>query len=68
MVRSGLNGADVPFRPSPLGAQSYNIRVRLPEVPGKYTIGATATSVEDSSDPTVSRRWVTLIPGGSQRE
>lgn len=46
------------FALAPLGAQSFTMFISTPEVIGRYTVQATATASDQSSDPTVSTRDV----------
>ena len=49
------------FRLEALGADSYNLTLTAPSAPGKYTLRATATAAGAAADPTLSRRWVTIL-------
>jgi hypothetical protein len=44
-----------------LGAESYLLTIHTPDRAGKYTLEAVATASDDASDPTLSRRWVTVV-------
>jgi len=54
------SSVQIPFHLEALGADSYNITVRTPPETGKYTLMATATPSDPESDPTISRRWLTI--------
>jgi hypothetical protein len=49
------------FQLNALGAESYLLTIHTPEQAGKYTLEAVATASDDASDPTLSRRWVTVV-------
>jgi beta-galactosidase len=51
---------EIPFSLAPLGAQSYVIQLNAPATPGEYTVQAIVTAEDNSAQPTVSRRNVTL--------
>jgi hypothetical protein len=44
-----------------LGAESYLLTLRAPDQNGKYTLEAIATASDNADDPTMSRRWVTIV-------
>jgi beta-galactosidase len=48
------------FHLRPLGADSYLLTLAAPTVEGKYTLQAKAIPAEDSTDATLSRRWVRI--------
>ena len=50
------------FQLNALGAQSYLLTIRTPDQAGKYTLEAAAFSADDANDPTLSRRWITIVP------
>jgi hypothetical protein len=50
------------FQLKALGAQSYLLTIRTPDRAGKFTLEAVATASDDMNDPTLSRRWVTIVP------
>lgn len=57
---------EVPFSLAPLGAQTYNVQLKIPGTPGKYSVQAVASPVDDSSHPTISHRDVVVelsVPG-----
>lgn len=51
---------EMPFEIKPLGAQSYNLKLRSPVTPGQYSLQATATANDDQNHPTISQRVVTV--------
>lgn len=50
-----------PFELEAFGAESYLMTVHAPDHPGKYTLEAVATASDNANDPTLSRRWVTIV-------
>ena len=50
------------FHMQPLGAESYNLTLAAPILPGKYTLQAKAIPMDDATDATLSRRWVSITP------
>jgi hypothetical protein len=50
-----------PFHLNALGAESYLMTIRAPDQAGKYTLEAAATASDNASDPTLSRRWITVV-------
>ncbi len=55
-------GTERRFDLGALGADSFDLRVHTPTLPGHYTLTATASANGAASDPTVSRRWVIIKP------
>lgn len=51
---------EIPFSLQPLGAQSYNVTIKVPGTPGNYSLQAVASPADDGSHPTTSRRDVIL--------
>jgi beta-galactosidase len=49
------------FHLNALGAESYLMTLHTPDQTGKYTLEAVATASDNASDPTLSRRWVTVV-------
>jgi len=49
------------FHLNALGAESYLMAVHAPNQTGKYTLEAVATASDNASDPTLSRRWITIV-------
>jgi hypothetical protein len=49
------------FQLKALGAQSYVLTLSTPDLAGKYTLEAVATASDKTNDPTLSRRWVTIV-------
>ena len=50
------------FHLLPLGASSHALTIAAPPRAGQYLLQAKATAVDDASDPTRSRRWITIEP------
>ena len=50
------------FHLLPLGASSYALTIAAPPRAGRYLLQAKATAVDEASDPTLSRRWITIEP------
>jgi len=59
-------GDEVPFLIEPLGAETYTITMKVPDVPGSFSLQAVATPVDDSGNPTISHRDVVLKPAALQ--
>ena len=53
--------AKTDFHLNALGAESYLMTLRAPDQNGKYTLEAIATASDNADDPTMSRRWVTIV-------
>ena len=53
---------EAPFHLQPLGADSYNLTIAAPTVVGKYTLQAKAIPLDNGTDATLSRRWITISP------
>lgn len=64
--RVSSNVAHTSFLLNPWGAESYLITAHAPDQGGKYTLEAIATASDDSSDPTLSRRWITIVSPATQ--
>ncbi len=52
--------AETEFRLAALGQQTYRLKLKVPDVPGKFVLKATAAGNEA---PTVSRRRVQIVAG-----
>jgi hypothetical protein len=55
-----LAAEEVAFSLAPLGAQSYVVAIKAPQIAGNYSLQAVATPADDSSHPTISHRDVVL--------
>lgn len=55
-----VGAEEMPFEMAPLGAQSYNVMLRSPAMPGQYSLRASATASDDPGHPTISQRSVSL--------
>ena len=53
---------DLPFSLAPLGAESYVMTIKAPQLAGKYILQAIATPADDNGHPTISHRDVVLEP------
>jgi hypothetical protein len=51
---------NVAFSLAPLGAESYTVTLKTPELPGKYSLQAVASPADDRDHPTISHRDVIL--------
>lgn len=55
------NATQTPFHLNALGAESYLMTIHAPDHAGKYTLEAVATASDNASDPSLSRRWITIV-------